>query len=136
MLIWTSWGLRLKLTSRALDPGFGWVPACCPACGADSPRPVSALFARYFPEVGLDLHIHLVRGGHRITQVDYSVMNLKGELRAIEKPQDCIMFADTFGVPPQYPFALELPDRSTHVRTVDRPVPGSTWLLFRGATLR
>ncbi|MGC6415574.1 MAG: hypothetical protein ACON3Z_00510 [Bradymonadia bacterium] len=92
-------GLEAELTSRALDPGFGWVPACCPACGADSPRPVSALFARYFPEVGLDLHIHLVRGGHRITQVDYSVMNLKGESRAIEKPQDCIMFADTFGVP-------------------------------------
>ena len=92
-------GLEAELCSRALDPSSGWVPAHCPACGADSPQPISAIFARYLPEVGLDLQIHLIRGGHRITNVDYWVMNMAGEVRAVENPTDSIDFADKLGIP-------------------------------------
>ena len=92
-------GLEAELSSRALDPSSGWVPAHCPACGAPSPKPVSAIFARYLPEVGLDLQIHLIRGGNRITDIDYSVMNIAGEVRTFDKATDSIDFADKLGIP-------------------------------------
>lgn len=92
-------GLEAELVSRALDPASGWVPSRCPSCDTPNPQPVSALFARYLPEVGLDLHIHLIRGGHRVTEIEYYVMNLDGETRTLPRPENCIEFAESVGTP-------------------------------------
>jgi len=92
-------GLEAELVSRALDANAGWVPPHCPSCGDPDPQPVSALFARYLPEVGLDLHVHLIRGGHRVTEIEYYVMNLAGEARTLPRPTDCVEFAEAVGTP-------------------------------------
>jgi hypothetical protein len=51
------------------------------------------------PEIGLDLHIHLIRGGHRITEIEYFVMNLAGEARSLPRPKGSMEFADVLGIP-------------------------------------
>ena len=92
-------GLEAELSSRALDSSYGWVPAHCPACGARNPQPISGVFARYLPEVGLDLQVHLIRGGERITEIEYFVMNVQGEVRTVPKPSDPLAFLETLGTP-------------------------------------
>jgi len=91
--------LEAELSSRALDASCGWVPPHCPSCGAAHPRPISGVFARYLPEVGLDVHIHLIRGGNRITDIEYFVMNVAGEVRTLPRPKDSIDFLHTVGTP-------------------------------------
>ena len=88
-----------ELRVRALDPRFGWVPPHCPECGELEPKPISAIYGRYLPEIQKDLQVMLVRGGDRIVDVDYWLMDSDGESRQFEKPQDCMGFADEVGIP-------------------------------------
>ena len=44
-----------ELKVRALDPRFGWVPPHCPECGELHPKPITAIYGRYLPEIQRDL---------------------------------------------------------------------------------
>ena len=87
------------LKVRALDPRFGWVPPHCPECGELHPKPVTAIYGRYLPEIQRDLQVMLVRGGDRITEVKYSLMDHAGDVETFERPDDCLAFADAAGAP-------------------------------------
>ncbi|MCA9539726.1 MAG: hypothetical protein KC620_12605, partial [Myxococcales bacterium] len=90
--------LEAELRTRA-GPGYGWRPETCPACGAPSPRPVSALFARHLPEVGHDLQIELTCGAGRVLEMQLALMDRRGVATAIERPQDEVSVPAAFGAP-------------------------------------
>ena len=40
-----------------------------------------------------------IRGGERITDIEYFVMNVQGEVRTVPKPSDSLAFLETLGTP-------------------------------------
>lgn len=92
-------GLIAELRTRAGRVRYGWRPATCPACDAPDPEPVSAVYARYMPEIEHDLHIELVFGRHRVVAVELHRVALDGTSTAIPRPTGPLAFQEAFGAP-------------------------------------
>ncbi|MEE2787547.1 MAG: hypothetical protein VX589_09425 [Myxococcota bacterium] len=91
--------LEAELRNRVTDPKFGWVPKTFPACNAEHPRPISAVFAHYMPEIERDFQIHFVRNGARIQAVEHYLMDASGRAEKIECPPDQLACVDVLGAP-------------------------------------
>lgn len=91
--------IEAEISSRAEDPVYGWRPERCAECGAPEPTPIVALFGRYLPEAGVDLHLELAFGGGRILRARYHRMEPDGSTRPVPRPEDELSFADIFGAP-------------------------------------
>lgn len=92
-------GLISELRTRAGRARYGWRPTACPACQAPSPEPISAVYARYMPEIEHDLHIELVFGRHRVVAVELHRVALDGSSIALPRPPDPLAFQEAFGAP-------------------------------------
>ena len=57
------------------------------------------MYARYLPEIECDLHIHFIRNGTRIHDVEYLVMNGDGIVERIERPTTQLDFVRSVGAP-------------------------------------
>lgn len=92
-------GLISELRTRAVRPRYGWRPTHCPACEAPRPDPISAVYARYMPEVEHDLHIELVFGRHRVLAVELHRVALDGTSASLPRPDGPLRFQEAFGAP-------------------------------------
>ncbi len=92
-------GLISELRTRAGRARYGWRPRTCPACHAPDPEPISAVYARYMPEIEHDLHIELVFGRHRVVAVELHRVALDGAAVSLPRPSDPLAFQDAFGAP-------------------------------------
>ena len=91
--------LEAELRMRASSPRYDWQPKTCPECDAPSPKPISAIYARYLPEAEVDLQLEFVRAGARVVEVRYHLMNEAGVAQSFERPMDLLAFADGVGAP-------------------------------------
>jgi len=92
-------GLVAELRTRAGRTRYGWRPTACPACDAPGPAPISAVYARYMPEIEHDLHIELVFGRHRVVAVELHRVALDGTSVSLPRPSGPLAFQEAFGAP-------------------------------------
>ena len=55
-------------------------------CGAPEPQAISAIYARYLPEMQADLHFELVFRGTEVDHVNYHVMQHDGSMKRLNDP--------------------------------------------------